>query len=81
MKRKNNLPDYLKFALTHCLTNIMCTPDFVAYKFEDRNDSVSTKLCRKLWKAQGVTWTIKIMEDYNTAVTEGWLPIIESFEP
>lgn len=81
VKRKNNLPDYLKFALTHCLTNIMCTPDFVAYKFEDRNDSVSTNLCRKLWKAQGVTWTIKTMEDYNIAVAEGWLPIFESFEP
>jgi glycerophosphoryl diester phosphodiesterase len=81
VKRKNNLPDYLKFALTHLLTNIMCTPDFVAYKFEDRNDSLSTKLCRKLWKAQGVTWTIKTMEDYNTAVAEGWLPIFESFEP
>ena len=81
VKRKNNLPGYLKFALTHLLTNIMCTPDFVAYKFEDRNDSPSTWLCRKLWKAQGVVWTIRTQEDYDTAVKEGWLPIFEGFEP
>ncbi len=81
VKRKNNLPGVLKFALTHCLTNVMCTPDFVAYKFEDRNDSISTALCRKLWKAQGVTWTLKTMEEYNTAVAEGWIPIFEGFEP
>lgn len=81
VKRKNDLPGYLKFALTHCLTNIMCTPDFVAYKFEDRNDSPSVWLCRKLWKAQAVTWTIRSQEDYDTAVKEGWLPIFEYFTP
>jgi len=80
-KSRSNLPDYLKFALKHCLTNILCVPDFVAYKFEDRNDSLSTKLCRKLWKAQGVTWTIRRKEDYDTALAEGWLPIFENFTP
>jgi hypothetical protein len=59
----------------------MCVPDFVAYKFDDRNDTLSTKLCRKLWKAQGVTWTIRKKEDFDTAVAEGWLPIFEYFIP
>jgi len=81
VKRKNDLPDYLKFALTHLLTNILCTPDFVAYKFEDRKDSPSVWLCRNLWKAQAVTWTIRTREDYDTAVKEGWLPIFEYFTP
>lgn len=81
VKRKNDLPGYLKFALTHCLTNILCTPDFVAYKFEDRMDSPSVWLCRKLWKAQAVTWTLKTMEEHRTAVAEGWIPIFEDFEP
>ena len=81
VKRKNNLPGYLKFALTHLLTNILCTPDFVSYKFEDRNDSISTWLCLNLWKARKVTWTIRSLEDYNTAVKEGWLPIFEYFKP
>lgn len=81
VKRKNDLPGYLKFALTHLLTNIMCTPDFVAYKFEDRKDSPSVWLCRKLWKAKAVTWTIRTKEDFDTAVAEGWLPIFEYFIP
>lgn len=80
-RSKNDLPDYLRFALTHLLTNVICVPDFVAYKFADRKDSVSVELCRKLWKAQGVTWTLRSKEDFDTAVKEGWLPIFEGFQP
>ena len=80
-KSKSDLPDYLKFALRHCLTNILCVPDFVAYKFADRNDTISVRLCRKIWKAKTVTWTLKTGEEYDTAVSEGWIPIFEGFEP
>ena len=80
-RSRNDLPDYLRFALTHNLTHVMTRPDFVAYKFADRKDSFTTELCRKLWKAQGVTWTLRSKEDYDTAVAEGWLPIFEGFEP
>ena len=81
MKSHNDLPDYIKFCLTHNLLNVMGRPDFVAYKFADRRDSFTTALCRKLWKAQGVTWTIQTREDFDTALAEGWLPIFEGFEP
>ncbi|MBQ3192901.1 MAG: glycerophosphodiester phosphodiesterase [Oscillospiraceae bacterium] len=80
-KTRNDLPDYLRFLLTHCLTNFTCVPDFVAYKFADRKDSISFSLCRKLWKAQGVTWTLKTREEYDTAVNEGLIPIFEGFLP
>ena len=80
-KSRSDLPDYLKFALSHNLLNFLGRPDFVAYKFENRKDSFTTELCRKLWKCQGVTWTITSMEDYNIAVAEGWIPIFEGFEP
>ena len=80
-KSRSDLPDYLKFALTHCLTNFMCVPDFVAYKFADRKDSFSVRVCRQLWKAQGVAWTLRSKADYDTAVAEGWLPIFEGFRP
>ena len=80
-KSKSDLPDYLKFALQHCLTNIMCVPDFVAYKFADRNDTISVRLCKKIWKAKTVTWTLKTKEEYDTAVKEGWIPIFENFIP
>ncbi len=80
-KSKNDLPDYLRFALTHCLTNITSQPDFIAYRFDHRLDSPSNFLCRRLWKAQGVSWTLRTKGDYDTAVSEGLLPIFEGFLP
>ena len=80
-KSKSDLPDYLKFALRHCLTNVMCVPDFVAYKFADRNASITTSVCRKVWDIQGVSWTITSQADFDTAVAEGWLPIFENYIP
>ena len=77
---KGKIPAVLKFALTHQLLNFLTMPDFVAYKFADRK-TVSNFLVRKLWGIQGVTWTLKTMEEYNTAVKEGWIPIFEDFKP
>ena len=80
-KSKSDLPDYLKFALKHCLSNLLCVPDFIAYRFADRNSTISINLCKKIWKVKTVTWTLKTMEEYNTAVAEGWIPIFENFTP
>ena len=76
--RKN--PLLLRLVLTHQLTNFLTVPDFTAYGFHDRN-GLSPRICRKLWKAQGVSWTIRNKEDFDTAVKEGWLPIFEGFRP
>ncbi|MBQ8237771.1 MAG: glycerophosphodiester phosphodiesterase [Oscillospiraceae bacterium] len=70
----------LKFALTHQLLNFITMPDFVAYKFADRR-TPSNFIVRRLWGIQGVTWTLKTMDEYNTAVKEGWIPIFEDFKP
>ena len=75
------LPDYLQFLLTHYLLNFQCVPDFIAYQFRDRKDTISNDLCRKVWKAEPVSWTLKTKEEYDTAVKEGWLPIFEGFRP
>lgn len=80
-KTRSDIPDYLKFAMQHCLTNFLCVPDFVACKYSNRNDTISVKLCKKLWKAQTVAWTLRTKEEYNTAVSEGWIPIFENFIP
>ena len=74
------LPMYLKFVLTHQMENFLIRPDFVAYKFADRK-TPGNFLVRNLWGAQGVTWTIKTQQDFDTAVAEGWLPIFEGFRP
>lgn len=78
---KEDMPDILKFVLKHNLLNFTCVPDFVAYRYCDRKKTLSNDLCRKLWKAQGVSWTLKTKEEYDTAVSEGWLPIFEGFLP
>lgn len=78
---RSDYPDYIKFLMTHLLTNFLTLPDFVAYKFADRGRSPSPMLCRKLWKAQGVSWTLRTPEDYKTAKEDGWLPIFEGFRP
>ncbi len=81
VKGKSDLPNYLRVMLTHCMTNFLCVPDFVAYKFADRRDTLSTRLCEKLWHAQSVSWTLISKEQYDTAVSEGALPIFENFIP
>ena len=75
------MPLALRFVLTHNLLNFMTCPDFVAYKYADRKDTLTNPLCRHVWDLQGVSWTIKSQEDYDIAVQEGWLPIFEGFEP
>lgn len=71
----------LAFAMKHLLTNFLTVPDFIAYRFDQRNCTMSTRLCRGLWKAQGVTWTLRRREDHPVAVEEGWLPIFENYIP
>lgn len=80
-KTRNKLPAVLKFLLQHNMLNFLTRPDFVSYKFADRKSTVTNFLCRKLWKLEGVTWTLRSQSDYDTAVKEGWLPIFESFKP
>jgi len=77
---RSSLPLVLKFILTHQIENFLIRPDFVAYKFADRR-TPGNFLARKLWGAQGVSWTITSQKDFDTAVKEGWLPIFEGFRP
>ena len=79
-KSGSTMSSTLKIVLTHSLTHFFTMPDFTAYKFADRKN-LSTLICRKLYGVQGVSWTIRSKEDYNTAVKEGWLPIFENFIP
>lgn len=80
-KSRNDMPDYLRFAMTHNLSHFLTVPDFVAYNYPHRKDTIMNHVCRKVWKAQGVAWTLRTPEDYEDAVKEGWLPIFEGFRP
>ena len=77
---KGNVPFILRFLMTNLLSNFWNRPDFVAYRFCDRN-RLSVKLARKLWRIQGVTWTLTSQSMLDTAVEEDWIPIFEGFKP
>lgn len=77
---KGKVPFILRFVMTNLLSNFWNTPDFIAYQFCDRN-RLSVQIARKFWKIQGVTWTLKTQENFDTAVVEKWIPIFEGFKP
>lgn len=78
MGKKLPLPGILKFALTYHIANVCTRPDFIAYKYADRK-AFGTDICRKWLGIQGVSWTVRSREEYDTAVAEGWIPIFENF--
>ncbi len=77
---KSKLPFLLRLVMTCLLGNFISRPDFIAYKYDDRK-RLGVWFSRKFWGIQGVSWTLKSKEDYDTAVAEGWLPIFEGFRP
>lgn len=80
MGKKMPVHGILKWALTYHISNLFIRPDFIAYKYADRK-AFGTDICRKVMGIQGVSWTLKSMEEYETAVSEGWIPIFENCKP
>ena len=78
--KTSKLPAVLKFVLKHQMLNFITFPDFVAYRFSDRK-TISNILVRKLWKAQGVTWTLQTPAEHTSATEENWVPIFENYLP
>ena len=77
---KSKLPWILKLILSFHLENFLTRPDFVAYDWDTRQN-LSNRICRGLWKIQGVSWTLRSPADHARALTEGWIPIFEHYEP
>ena len=80
LHEKGNVPLHLRFAMTNLLSNFWNLPDFIAYRYGDRK-RLSVRIARKLWKIQGVTWTLKTQHALDTAEQENWIPIFEGFRP
>ena len=76
ISKNSKIPLIYKFAITFLTTNFLTKPDFVAYKFKDRNN-LSFKICTKIYKMQGVTWTIKDRISLRLAECENLIPIFE----
>ena len=80
IKSKSKLAFPTGLLLTTLFMNIATRPDFIAFKFADRK-LIFNQICLKLWRLQPVCWTIKNIEDHNTAKGEGYISIFEQFEP
>ena len=77
LKKKNSKISFIKrFAAANLLTNVLTKPDFVAYKFCDRNN-LSFKIWTKIFKLQGVTWTVTDKISLKIAENENLIPIFE----
>ena len=79
-RSKGGLHPILKALMSWQMTHFLTKPDFVAYKFRDRKN-IGTFLSRKLWGAQGVSWTVQNPQELHDALEEGWIPIFEGFLP
>ena len=56
---KNGKPEApYKMLIHYLLTNVLCRPDFIAYKHTNKNN-ISRVLCRRLYNALSVAWTIR----------------------
>lgn len=77
---ESKLPWYFKLAMTLLLSNFLTSPDFVAYRFSDR-ENLSLRICRKLWRLPVITWTLKTPEEFDAAMEAEMISIFEGFLP
>ena len=65
--------------LTDLKLDVLSRPDFVAYDFTYKDNKAFRKAVKR--GIQGVSWTIRSMEDLKTAESLGYIPIFEKFDP
>ena len=69
-----------QFILSNLLMNFLTVPDFIAYRFSDRH-CLALWLCRRLYGARELSWTIDSKEQLAQSEADGALPIFERFDP
>ncbi len=69
----------MKKLATNLRFNFLTKPDFVAYKFCDRDNPALQRYLRK--GGQEVSWTLRSKEDLIFAESVGSIPIFETFDP
>ena len=81
---RDGLPLWQAALLTFLKTNTLVKPDFIAFRFKDRDTRALGFSLRKSFRredAAKVAWTITTPEDYREAVRSGMVPIFEQFDP
>ena len=64
----------------HLLTNVIARPDFIAYDHKHKGN-LSRILCRKLFSALSVAWTLRSQQELDDAKNDFDLFIFEQFIP
>ena len=72
------LNPFMRFLMSSMLGNFLTKPDFIAYKYEDRDD-LAPGLCRKLWGPQFFWWVVCSQQEANELIEQGDLIIFEGF--
>ena len=68
------------FLLSRLLMNFLGKPDFIAYNHLDR-DNISLRWCRKFYKVQEVSWTVRSRQEMTALEGDNCLVIFEKFDP
>ena len=68
----------MRFLMTNMMGNFLTRPDFVAYKYEDRED-LAPGLCRNLWGPQFFWWVVRSQEEADPLIRRGDVIIFEGF--
>lgn len=79
-REDGNLSLIARFLLGNLFFNIAAQPDFIAYRFSDR-ECAAVKLCRRVYRVQEVNWTITSRQEMAAAERAGNLVIFERFDP
>lgn len=66
--------------LSHLLLNFLGKPDFIAYNHVDRSN-LSLRWCRKFYKVQEFSWTLRSKAEMQRTEADGCLSIFEGFDP
>lgn len=79
-RKSEGLPFYQVVLLTNLMLNALSKPDFIAYKFSDRD----TPALRRLIDRKGfpeVSWTLQTADELRAAFRAGSIPVFEQIAP
>ena len=76
----DNLSLPVRIALTNLLTTAVTEPDFIAYKWQDR-DNPTLRLMKKVYGVHEAAWTVKDRETMEMLEKDGAISIFEGFIP
>ena len=79
-RKREGLPFYQVVLLTNLMFNALTKPDFIAYKFSDRDTPALRRLIDRLGFPE-ISWTVQTGEEFRAAQKDGSVPVFEQIRP